>query len=165
MEIFARPFDSAAPVPICVVCVPDPTVMFDVPWMNVLVPSLEISVPSSIAKVLPLRLATTPEMRSRPDPCTLLPASTSVAENETSVAAVEELVPDVVIGAAPLAQVLTPLTRVGVEPSAQEVVVVELLEVLLEPVPVFRLPYTTVMEPLPAAESSASPASPSEGVP
>ncbi len=52
-----------------------------------------IKVADGIVSVVPLTAVTTPVMRSEPEPCTLLPAKTSVAANDTSV---EEVLPVVV---------------------------------------------------------------------
>ncbi len=72
-----------APCPRIVTAVLAPIAMMLVPGMKVLLPSLAIKVPSSMASVLPLRADTTPDTRSSPDPCTLLPANTCDAVNDT----------------------------------------------------------------------------------
>src|ERR1700687_1860624 len=92
--------------------------MVEVPETKVFVPLLLSSVPSSIVSVSPWRPDTMPDTRSKPPPCTLLPASTCVAANDTVGALVVVLVVlTVVVGVDPLAQVLMPLVVVGVEPS------------------------------------------------
>src|SRR5208337_1684606 len=116
--------------------------------------------------VLSLRLVTIPEMRSYPPPWTLLPASTSVAANETLVPV--PLVPKfeafvVVVGVEPLAHVVTPLVVVGVEPSEHVNVVPLVVAVLL--VEEVSVPNATVMVPLATADSSVNPALPMAGLP
>src|SRR5579862_5985535 len=93
--------------------------------MRLLVPSLDSSVPSSIVRVSPLRPVTTPVTRSNPEPCTLEPASTCVAENETLVVIVPVVEPEfpVVSRMEPSVHVSTPFTVWGVVPSEQVSVV------------------------------------------
>src|SRR5450631_847413 len=94
--------------------------MVEVPVTKVLVPSLLSNVPSPTVSELPLRPDTTPETRSKPPPCTLLPASTCVAANDTDEFVVEVVaVLLVVVGVEPLAHTVMPFVVLGVEPSEQ----------------------------------------------
>src|ERR1700683_4564631 len=165
MEICAVALASELPEPNCVTCVLGPILLGGVRGMKLLVPSLLSSVPSSTVSVLPLRAETMPAMRSNPDPCTLLPASTWVAANDTLVDPVVETAvsSSLVGGVEPSARVSTPLVVVGVEPSAHVVVVVPFVP--SESVDVVSVPNETAMTPELTDANFVKPAAPIDGTP
>ncbi len=78
-------FNWVPPCPKTVTTVFAPMSTVVVPPRKVSRPAALTNVASSTASVSPLRAATIPDTRSKPEPCTLLPAKTWLAMNDTVV--------------------------------------------------------------------------------
>jgi hypothetical protein len=100
-----------------------------------------------MVSVLPLRADTTPDTRSNPEPCTLLPANTWVAVNVRPATVVVVLVVPVVPVVVVAEVLVVPLT------------VVEVVSLVV------RVPNATARVPLPSAASCAKPTEPLDAVP
>src|SRR3984957_589981 len=126
-----------------------------------------------MVKVSPLRPVTTPDTRSKPSPCTLLPARTWLAEKLTLVAVrpfVSEASSVDVVSVAPSVHSITPFTSVGVEPS--EHVCTSVVDAAVSvpsdeevEVEVVSVPNASTITPDFSAAICVMPALPVEGVP